>query len=67
MITTVDRNGSVTFGVRAGCQYESECDVKNECECERCRLCGEHVGVTGEKRDAQITPDGCTFEDDGQD
>lgn len=51
MITAVDWNGGVTFGVRTGRQYESECDVKNECECERCGLCGEHVDVIGGEKE----------------
>jgi len=51
MITTVDRNGSVTFGVRGSCQHESECDVEKECECERCGLCSEHIDVTGGKKE----------------
>jgi hypothetical protein len=51
MITTVDRNGSVTFGIRGSCQHESECDVENECECERCGLCSEHVDGKKERSD----------------
>jgi tetrahydromethanopterin S-methyltransferase subunit D len=35
MITTVEGNWIVTFGVGAGCEDESERDVKNECECKR--------------------------------
>jgi hypothetical protein len=42
-----NRYGGVSFGIRAGCQYESECDVENECECKRCRLCGEHFDRRG--------------------
>jgi len=35
MITTVDRKRIISFGTGAGCEDESERNVKNECECKR--------------------------------
>jgi len=57
MITTVDRNGCVTLGVGACCQDKSESDIENECECERCGLCGKHVDVMAEERSARTRPE----------
>jgi hypothetical protein len=51
MITTVDWNGSVAFGVGAGCQSKSEGEIEKECEGERCGLCGKHVYVMGGKKE----------------